>query len=299
MKRRRLLYSLYGLIAVLFIGTIGFTFYEPTVHNPAEALYFTLVTMTTVGYGDLVPTTGPSRIIASIVMVGGIGAGIVALQSLFDTVISKGIREELGLPERRTKMKNHFIVCGYGHVGKQIADQLGARGEEYIVIEKNKEKVSSLVEEGIPVIEGDAIYEEVLTRANIQEARALLATMSDMTNVMVVLTAKMLNPNLHVVAEVEDTRNTLKLRRAGADEVVHCHELGARIMVSKARRIELDPVCGAEIDPTKVSRVAQYGGKNFYFCSEECAEAFKKNPERFIELQKTLDMTCQVKLGLD
>jgi voltage-gated potassium channel len=293
-----LLYSLYGLLAVLTIGTVGFTLWEPTVDNPLEALYFTLVTMTTVGYGDIVPTTAASRIIASIVMVGGIGAGIVALQSVFDTMVSKSLREELGLPERRTRMKGHYIICGYGNVGRQIAEQLGAKGEEYIVIERNKEKVAAMVEEGIPVIEGDAIYEEVLLRANVEEAKALLTTMTDTSNVMVVLTAKMLNPNLHVVSEVEDYRNAAKLKKAGADEVVHCHEMGARVMVCKARRIVLDPVCGLEIDPAKSVLSYEHEGETYRFCSEECLEAFKKNPARFVEMKKTLDATCKVKFGL-
>lgn len=299
MKSRRLLYSLYGLCAVLIIGTVGFTLSEPTVDNPLEALYFTIVTMTTVGYGDIVPTTAASRVIASIVMLGGIGAGIIALQSIFDTVVSKSVREELGLPERRTRMKDHYIICGFGNVGRQIAEQLSEKGEKFIVIEKNKEKVAAMVEGGIPVIEGDAVYEEVLKRANVENAKSLLATMTDMTNVMVVLTAKMLNPNLHVVSEVEDYRNAAKLKKAGADEVVHCHEMGARVMVCKARRLVLDPVCGSEIDPTRAVLSYNYDNETYYFCSEECLEAFKKNPVRFIELQRTLDTTCKIKFGLD
>jgi voltage-gated potassium channel len=264
-----------------------------------EALYFTLVTMTTVGYGDIVPTTALSRVIASIVMIGGIGAGITALQSIFDTVVSRSVREELGLPERRTKMKDHYIICGYGNVGRQIAEQLGAKGEKFVIIEKDKEKVTAMVEEGIPVIEGDAVYEEVLQRANIESAKSLLTTMKDSDNVMVVLTAKMLNPNLHIVSEVEDYRNAIKLKKAGADEVVHCHEMGARVMVCKARRVVLDPVCGSEIDPTRKVLSYDYDGESYRFCSEECLEAFKKNPVRFIEMQRTLDTTCRIKFGLD
>ena len=292
--RRKLLYSLVALAGVVVFGTVGFTLIEKTISDPFEALYFTIVTMTTVGYGDIVPTSGASRVVASIVMIGGIGAGLTTLQSLFDAAVSKELRQELGLPERRTKMRDHYIICGFGNVGRQIADQLKAKSDSFIVIERDRDKVASMIDLGLPVIVGDATQEEVLNRANVSNAKALITTMTDSTNVVVVITAKMLNPTLHVVSEVEDYHNSAKLRKAGADEIVHCHEMGARMMVSKARKIVLDPVCGAEIDPAKAEFVYEYEGEKYYFSDRECMASFQKNPKRFIEMQKVLEATCGV-----
>ncbi|MBM4236935.1 MAG: YHS domain-containing protein [Euryarchaeota archaeon] len=292
--KRRLVISLIALFAVILFGMIGFSIFEPGVDDPFEAFYFTLVTITTVGYGDIVPTTTASRVIASVVMIGGIGAGLSTLQSVFDVVVSRRLRTELGLPERRTRMKDHYIICGYGNVGRQIVDQLREKGDKFVVIEMDKEKVSSIVEAGIPVIEGDAAYEEVLSRASIGGAKALITSLEDASNIMVVITAKMLNPKLYIVSEVEDYRNTAKLKKAGADEIVHCHEMGARVMVSKARRIVLDPVCGVEVDPSVSKLVHEFEGEKYYFCSEECLDAFKKNPKRFVDMKRALEATCGV-----
>jgi len=292
--KRKLLYSLIALAGVVLFGTVGFTLVEKTVGNPFEALYFTIVTMTTVGYGDIVPTSDASRVIASIVMIGGIGAGLTTLQSLFDAIVRKELRQELGLPERRTKMRDHYIICGFGNVGRQIADQLKAKSDSFIVIERDRDKISSMIDLGLPVIVGDATQEEVLKRANVSNAKALITTMTDSTNIVVVITAKTLNPNLHIVSEVEDYHNSAKLRKAGADEIVHCHEMGARMMVSKARKIVLDPVCGTEIDPAKAEYVYEYEGEKYYFSDKECMASFQKNPKRFIEMQKVLEATCGV-----
>jgi voltage-gated potassium channel len=292
--KRKLLYSIIALAGVVLFGTVGFTLVEKTVGDPFEALYFTIVTMTTVGYGDIVPTSGASRVIASIVMIGGIGAGLTTLQSLFDATVRKELRQELGLPERRTKMRDHYIICGFGNVGRQIADQLKAKGDGFIVIERDRDKVSSMIDLGLPVIVGDATQEEVLQRANVSNAKALITTMTDSTNIVVVITAKMLNPNLHIVSEVEDYHNSAKLRKAGADEVVHCHEMGARMMVSKARKTVLDPVCGMEIDPAKAEYAYEYEGEKYYFSDKDCMTSFQKNPKRYIEMQKVLEATCGV-----
>ena len=102
-------------------------------------------------------------------------------------------------------MKDHYIICGYGNVGKQIVGQLKERGEKFIIIEKEHSRIQDMVDKGLPVIEGDSTHEEVLAvRANLVDAKGLLASMPDQINIMVALTARMLNPGLNIVAEVED-----------------------------------------------------------------------------------------------
>lgn len=292
--KRTLLISLLLFVGVTVFGTVGFALVEPTVHDAWESLYFTIVTMFTVGYGDIVPTTPISRLVAIVVVIGGVTAAITFLQSLFDLFLSADLRRDLGLPQRRTKMKDHIVICGYGNVGRQVYLMLKAKNEKFVIIELDQAKVTDLVDKGLPVIQGDVLDEDVLQRANVEHAKAIIATMRDSTNIIVAINAKMLNPSIYVVSEVEDVRNIPALKKAGADEIVDCHEMGARIMVSKARKIVIDTVCGAEVNPQLTNYAANYEGAKYYFDSKECQTAFEKNPERFRELKRVVDATCGI-----
>jgi voltage-gated potassium channel len=283
------------LVAMTIIGTVGFLLVEPSISDPFDAFYFTIVTMFTVGYGDIVPTTVASKVLVIIVIVGGVTAAVTALQSAFDLVITKGIRRELGLPERRTKMKDHIIICGYGNVGQRIFEQLKDKNEEFLFIESDPQKVANLVDKRVPVIQGDAGDESVLVRANVKEAKTLILTLKDSSNLIVAMMAKMLSPEIFIVSEVEDMRNLTVLKKAGADEVVHCHEMGARTMVSKARKKVIDPVCGSEVDPRDGRFTAEFDGTKYHFDSQECKDAFAKNPDRFMEMQRVVEATCSMR----
>jgi voltage-gated potassium channel len=270
------------LLFFTVFGTIGFLLTEPGVHSLFESFYFTVVTIMTVGYGDISPSTTAARAVAIIVIIGGVGTGVYVLQTIFELTISKRLRVELGLPSRRTRMKDHYIICGYGRVGRQVMLQLNKKGERFIFIEDDKDKVEEMVEQGIPVIQGDAAEEEPLIRANVKEAKCLIATMRDPQNMVTVITAKMMNPGIYAVSEVEEEPNTEKLKRVGADATVNCHQTGARIMVNQARRVRTDPVCGQEVNG-KQDFVQEHNGQKYIFCSKECMEAFKRKPECFID----------------
>jgi voltage-gated potassium channel len=149
--------------------------------------------------------------------------------------VGKRIKEELGMAEREVHKTGHYLVCGYSMVGKAIVRNLREKKADFVVIEQDKEKVWKMVEENLTVIEGDAREEMVLERAGIKNAGCLFVTMDDSYNVFVTLTAKMLNPSLPIVAKTENSRNIAKLKKAGADEVVACHDAGARMMIDKAK----------------------------------------------------------------
>ena len=294
--RRRQKWFLTSLIligTVPIIGTIGFLLLEPTVNTLWEAFYFTIITIFTVGYGDLYPTTMASQALAVFVVVLGFTALITSLQSIFNHVISQDLREELGLPSRRTRMNDHIILCGYGNLGQQIVEQLKEKGEKFVIVEREPARVAYLVDSGVQVISGEATDQDTLQRANINDAKAMVLTMHDPTNIMVVIAAKRVNPHIYIVSEVEDMRNLEVLRKLGADEIIHCFEMGARVMVSKARRTIMDPVCGAELKPGSAKYSWDFEGKKYYFDSKECLEAFEKNPSRFVEMVGLTD-TCKV-----
>jgi voltage-gated potassium channel len=276
---------------VVIGGFLGFLITEDLWGKPLDALYLTLMTITTVGYGDIVPVTSEGKVVAVIVSIGGIAAGISTLQAVFNLAISNNLRSELGLPERRTKMKDHYIICGHGNVGREVAARLRAKRERFVVIEKDPDKVQRMVDEGIEVIRGDAEDEDVLVRAGIMNAKGLIAAMKDPQNLVTVLTARTINQGMFIISEVEDDKNEPKLKKVGANATVNCYSMGARIMVGRAQRIERDPVCGGDLNGMTLFS-AEHEGRTFHFCSSECREAFKLHPERFTQWQKAVDDIC-------
>ncbi len=289
--RRSLLYSIFALWAVVAGGFFGFLITENYWSQPLDALYLTVMTITTVGFGDIVPVTAEGKVVASVVAVAGIAAGISTLQALFNLVVSNNLRSELGLPQRRIRMKDHYIICGYGNVGREVAERLKANKESFVVIEKDHDRVQDMVESGISVVRGDAEDEETLLKAEIMKAKGLIAAMKDPPNMVTVITARSMNPGLMIISEVEDDKNESKLRRVGANVTVNCYRMGAQIMVGRARKKESDPVCGADIDGKKALTL-KHQGNTYHFCSEECMAAFKAHPERFIQWLKALDESC-------
>lgn len=231
----RLKFSVGIFILVLIVGTFGFWFLEDNVKTLLDSFFFTLVTVTTIGYGNITPQTLAGKFLDIGVILSGVGAALVAVQTLFEVVIKKKIREVLKLPQGAVDMKNHFIVCGYGKVGKALGRSLLQKDLPYVVIEMDSSKVKGMVEDTIPVIEGDARKEQVLERAGVLKAKYLLASLDDAANVFVTLTAKMLNPSLKVICKIEDHTNEAKLKKAGADETISCHDMGARMMIEVAQ----------------------------------------------------------------
>ena len=289
--RRNLLYSIIALMMVIVAGFVGFLFTEDLWDRPLDALYLTVMTITTVGFGDIVPITPEGKVVAVMLAIGGIAAGLSTLQAVFNLMISKDLRAALGLPERRIRMKNHFIICGYGNVGREVAERLKAGKERFVVVEKDPDRVQDLVDEGVPVIRGDAEDEEVLNKADIMHAKGLIAAMKDPPNMVTVITARSMNPDLMIISEVEDDKNEPKLRRLGANVTVNCYRMGAQIMVGRARRTESDPVCGIGVNGNK-SLTLDFEGNIYHFCSQECMTAFKAHPERFVQWQKAVDDSC-------
>ena len=180
--------------------------------------------MTTVGYGDLAPRTFYGRVFATGFMIVGVGIVLYALTSTVHSVVQSEMLSTLGQLRhslKMSKLRDHFIICGAGRVGSHLIR--GLKGGEYpfIVIEKDRQKVEELVDQGISVLVRDATLEETLREAGVQHARGLAACLpDDADNVYVVLTARDLNPDLHIVARAAEEQAESKLIRAGANHVV-------------------------------------------------------------------------------
>ncbi|NOZ63473.1 MAG: potassium channel family protein [Caldiserica bacterium] len=230
----RLKLSVAVLILVVIAGTFGFRFFEKgNVPTLLDSFFFTLVTITTIGYGNITPQTLSGKILDIIVILLGVGTVLATFQTIFEVIVRKRIKEVLKLPAETMEKKNHFIVCGYGKVGRALVKRLLQEGAQFVVIENDPAKVKEMVQSDISVVEGDARQDEVLERAGIKKARYLLASLDDSYNVFIALTAKMLNPDLKVICKIEDMTNEAKLKKAGADEVVLCHDMGAQMMLER------------------------------------------------------------------
>lgn len=230
--RFRLRYALVAIVVAVALGTLGFHLLESW--SLADSLYLTLQTLTTVGYGDVTPQTGAGRVFASLYMFVGVGVVLYVLTSSVQTIVQSEMIAAFGERRRQremSKLRDHFIICGAGRVGSRIIGQMQAAGASFVVIETNEPKVTELLESGVHVLVRDATLEESLREAGVERARGLAACLpDDAENVYVVLTARGLNPKLHIVARAVEEQAEEKLIRAGANRVVAPTIIGSHRM---------------------------------------------------------------------
>jgi voltage-gated potassium channel len=214
-----------GLAAVgvaIATGTIVFHLLEGW--SIVDSLYATAQTLTTVGFGDIVPHTVYGRVFATVFMLAGVGIVLYALTSTVQTIVQSEMLLTFGQLRHSLKMRqlrDHFIICGAGRVGSHLIRGLKNTDDPFIVIERDRQNVEELMDQGIPVLVRDATLEESLREAGVEHARGLAACLpDDADNVYVVLTARDLNPDLHIVARAAEEQAESKLIRAGANRVV-------------------------------------------------------------------------------
>lgn len=214
------------MLAVIAASTVAF-FHSAESVSWSDAFYMTLITVTTVGYGEVVPlNTLGLRLLAGTVALVGFGA----ITFLFTSLAVFFLESDLDYTLRRRRMEKqmrklqgHYIVCGFGRVGRNVATELMNTNRHFVAIdpeearfEENKERFP-----GMLWLHGDASDDDHLAAANIDEARGVFAvTGDDSRNLMIVITAKQLNPNVRVVARCQEVRNMRKMQKAGADSIV-------------------------------------------------------------------------------
>lgn len=226
-----------GLIVLLMsIGTLGYMTVEHW--NLLDALFMTVITFSTVGYGEVHKLDPQGKILTILLILFGGGIATWALLSLGETLVSDQSRRFLQTRRimRRVKMmKDHYIVVGYGRIGQSICRGYIRNQVPFVVLDLPGPRIEQMRLDGIPHIEGDASNDEVLRSAGIMEARALLAvTPVDAVNTFVTLSARELRKDLMIVARCDDMTNAAKLRRAGANKVVSPHMLGGWWMATTA-----------------------------------------------------------------
>jgi voltage-gated potassium channel len=220
--RLRLRYALVAVLLAVALGTIVFSLLEGW--SLPNSLYMTLQTVTTVGFGDVTPQTTAGRVFASLYMIFGVGVVLYVLTSTVQSIVQSEMIAAFGTRRRireMSKLRDHFIICGAGRVGSRLIRELQRSHVPFAAIEKDAQKVASLAESGALVIVGDATLEETLREAGVDRARGLAACLpDDADNVYAVLTARDLNPGLHIVARAVEEQAEPKLIKAGANRVV-------------------------------------------------------------------------------
>jgi voltage-gated potassium channel len=221
-----------SLLALLLIGSLGFVWLEGW--DFFDALYMTVTTLTTVGYGEIHPLDRIGRIYNMVLILTGMGVMLYIVGSLARVVIEGELQSVLGrrkLIKHIKRLKNHYILCGFGRIGEIIARQLKERGVSLVVVENAPALLPRLEASGFYFINGDATRDEVLLEAGIERAKGLVAVVgSDASNVYIVLTARSLNPHLFIVARGEELGSEQKLLRAGADKVESPYYMGGQKM---------------------------------------------------------------------
>jgi voltage-gated potassium channel len=235
---RRLLWGIGLLVIIIVAGVIGYVVIEEW--SFVDALYMTIITITTVGYAEVHPLTTNGQIFSIFLIVGGVSGALYALSGIAGYIIEGHLGTTLGrrrMEKTITKLKRHFILCGYGRVGQEIARIFTEEGVSFVVIDKNQESIASIEKNGGLYVFGDATSDEVLKEAGIEQARGLVAALgSDADSVYITLSARGLRPDLFIEARASSSMAGAKLKKAGANRIIAPYSLGARRMAELALR---------------------------------------------------------------
>ncbi len=224
-----------ALLAGAFIVTGGTAGYMGIEHYSfLDALFMTVITLGSVGYGEVKPLDVAGTVFTIALILFGLGTAAWLFTTIIETFVSEQtllLLSKKRMTRQVDALKNHYIVCGYGRIGQQIAQGYTHDKVAFVVIEQEPARVEMLREADVPHVEGDAADDEVLKQAGIGRAAALIAvTPTDAINTFIVLSARGLRPDLYIVARADTLQNEAKLRRAGASKVVSPHILGGRWM---------------------------------------------------------------------
>jgi len=231
MTARKRLFIALGFLAVVYVtGVVGYLIIDPDL-TILDATYHVAITLSTVGYREVVHTTTASKVWTVLIIVFGVSAATVAISSATGLIVGGEVGRLIGSKKMEARIKHldkHVIICGFGRMGQQLAKTLAERQVPVVVIERD-ERLAQTIEalDQLDII-GDATEESSLERAGIERARGLVAALgSDADNVFVTLSAREMRPDLHIVARAEQFSAEPKLRRAGANRVISPQAIGA------------------------------------------------------------------------
>ena len=233
---RHLIFSVFLIVFIIILGVTGYMMIEGW--NLLDALYMTVETLTTVGYNEVHEMTRMGRIFTILLICIGVAFFLYVAGAVVQFMVEGRIRTILGrrrLDKKIDRLKNHYIICGYGRIGKVLCKMLLSKPIDLVVVEKDPDLIPEMDADKILYVSGDATNEENLIKAGIQRAKGLIAALAtDTENVFLVLTARQLNPDLYIIARASRNESKTKLQAAGANKVELPYDMGA---VSMAQRI--------------------------------------------------------------
>lgn len=274
----RSIYYPFIIISLLLCGgVVGFMSIEG--YGPYEALYMTVITISTVGFNEVKPLSFEGRIFTVFLIMSSFGTFAYTITEVTKYVVDGEFRRlllHIRVDRSINKLRNHTIVCGYGRNGKQAYHTLVENGEECVVVEKDRQLISELIEgDKVLYVEGDATHDDVLIRAGIQNARALITALpNDADNLFVVLTARVNNPDVKIISRASEDNSDTKLRHAGVNNVIMPDKVGGAHMaqlVVKPDVVEfIDMLTGQSSTDTHIEEIlcealpTDYIGKSIF-----------------------------------
>ncbi|HEX2240417.1 MAG TPA: NAD-binding protein [Actinomycetota bacterium] len=246
--------------AVLVYGTVGYMVLEDW--NFVDSLYMTVITLTTVGFLEVQPLDTGGRLFTISLLILGVTLVIVTLTLAAGSIAEGGLGERTRrrrMERRIAALKQHFVICAYGRVGRTVARELEAEGQPFVVIDRDDELEDDLLQDGVVYVIGDPTSETVLRNAGIYKAKGLVCAVDDdADNVFITLAARSLNPDLFIVARASETTSADRLYRAGADRVVSPYATSGRqmaLLVTKPRVVDYIDLVAREMTPLRIEEI--------------------------------------------
>ena len=238
-----------GYFAILItVGTLGFYVIGGDGWSLIDSFYMTIITLTTVGFGEVHPLDNLGRLWTSFVIIFGVSGFLYMISEFGAELIEFRVYQENQKKRNIRKMKNHYIICGYGRMGAVIAKELHDKDYPFVIVELDQGKVDKITELGYQSILGDATFEKTLEEAGIHQAAGIVVCLNnDPDNLFVTLTARSLNHDAFLVSRCSQINNKPKLKQAGADKVVNPYTAGGHRMAELLISPELEDTVSLSI----------------------------------------------------
>jgi voltage-gated potassium channel len=231
---KRGLVVLGAIFAVVVVGTVGYSLIEGW--SLLDSLYMTVITIFTVGFGEVHPLSNAGSVFTLVLIFGGVGTILYGIGTMVEFVVGgqlTGMFRRRAVKRQVDKLQGHYIICGYGRVGESVARHFTAHRATFVIVDSDSDSLARAEADGFLVVHGDAAADEVLEAAGITRAKGLVAAVnSDAGNIFVTLSARVLNPELLIVARAGSEDTISKLQRAGADHVVSPYGIGGKRMAN-------------------------------------------------------------------